>query len=196
MKTTVLKLENLRSGAIPSSVRPPQKHISLHKNTFGRPHGRDVRTTALNLRFQKDEPISCPSLLRVYTFFTYLPQKHISLHKNTFPPTQARNAERMSARANISSDIFRRPSPKFVIDRFVIDPDRSQVPDHQYQSTSDRFLKFSEAITSLKSILNTPPFATSFNWPRFSAGAPAPQSHSHPAGRPCLPASEEGQQKV
>ena len=30
MKTTVLKLENLRSGAIPSSVRPPQKHISLH----------------------------------------------------------------------------------------------------------------------------------------------------------------------
>src|SRR5688572_4270210 len=49
-------------------------------------------TTALNLKFQKNTLVPCPSLLRVYTFFTYFatsfrsPEKHASLHKYTSRP--------------------------------------------------------------------------------------------------------------
>src|SRR5687767_12128363 len=48
-----------------------------------------MKTTVLNLKFQKGRPFSCPSLLRFYTFFTYSegilpsPEKHNSLQKNT-----------------------------------------------------------------------------------------------------------------
>ena len=72
-----------------SGSHAPEKHISLHKNTFRRSQGTKVQTTPLNLKFQKDTPFSCPSLLRFYTFFTYSggifpsPQKHKSLQKNT-----------------------------------------------------------------------------------------------------------------
>ena len=74
----------------PARTLSPDKHISLQKNTFSRSHETNVRTTALNFKFQNETPISCPSLLRIYTLFIYfrgtftIPHKHISLQKNTF----------------------------------------------------------------------------------------------------------------
>src|SRR5687768_14385399 len=94
-----------------------QKHISLQKNTFTScvaPEGSSPRTEIFGQNFITKGP----SLLRVYTFFTYsartftVPQKHVILQKNTFTSCVA--PEGSSPRTEIFSQNFITKGPSLL----------------------------------------------------------------------------------
>ena len=99
---------------VPPALLPtlpaPENHASLHKNTLNPCPGSPMKTTGLKLKFQKDTSIPGPSLLPVYTVFTYsagpstAAHKHAILHKNTFDPN-------LRAATPISQTFNFQPSP-------------------------------------------------------------------------------------